>query len=206
MNATLASPPPQTSDMTPYILGRLPDIPLDKVGCPRRAKLEIDLLLLAIESLELGGAEQVLEMSKELGLDSVIKNRLSLWRMRSTNPLRRAHSRRLLGMNEAKALTIVACQLSRRYTVTIRQLLTEQQMLSSKFLPPECNFRLSEYLDLFRSHFRSRMNPRRSMVVTYADNDKLNELAIDLLSKLLFCTGTAGMERFWVSLFDGELK
>ena len=44
------------------------------------------------------------------------------------------------------------------------------------------------------------------MVVTYADNDKLNELAIDLLSKLLFCTGTAGMERFWVSLFDGELK
>ena len=65
MNATLASPPLPTNDMTPYVLGRLPDIPLDKVGCPRRAKLEIDLLLLAIESLELGGAEQVLEMSKE---------------------------------------------------------------------------------------------------------------------------------------------
>jgi Protein of unknown function (DUF3038) len=206
MNATLASPISQTSDMTLYILERLPDIPLDKVGCPRRAKLEIDLLLLAIESLELGGAEQVLEMAKEIGLDSVIKNRLSLWRMRSTNPLRRAHSRRVLSVNEAKALTIVACQLSRRYTVTIRQLLTEQQMLSSKSLPPECNFRLSEYLDLFRSHFHSRMNPRRSMVVTYADNDKLNELAIDLLNKLLFCTGTAGMKRFWVSLFDGELK
>jgi hypothetical protein len=192
--------------MTPYILERLPDIPLDKVGCPRRAKLEIDLLLLAIESLELGGAEQVLEMAKEIGLESVIKNRLSLWRMRSTNPLRRAHSRRVLSLNEAKALTIVACQLSRRYTVAIRQLLTEQQMLDRKALPPECNFRLSEYLDLFRSHFRSRMNPRRSMVVIYAENDKLNELAIDLLSKLLFCTGTAGMERFWVSLFDGELK
>ncbi|MEL7038440.1 MAG: DUF3038 domain-containing protein, partial [Cyanobacteria bacterium J06592_8] len=23
--------------------------------------------------------------------------------------------------------------------------------------------------------------------------------------KLLFCTGTAGMQRFWMSLFDGEI-
>jgi len=26
------------------------------------------------------------------------------------------------------------------------------------------------------------------------------------LSNLLFCTGTAGMQRFWVSLFDGEVE
>jgi hypothetical protein len=50
------------------------------------------------------------------------------------------------------------------------------------------------------------MNPRRSLVITYADDEKLNELGIDLLGKLLFCTGTAGMQRFWISLFDGELK
>jgi len=29
---------------------------------------------------------------------------------------------------------------------------------------------------------------------------------LNLLSKLLFCTGTAGMQRFWVSLFDGEVE
>jgi hypothetical protein len=208
MNATLVSPSPINDAPTPlpYVLERLPDIPLDKAGCPRRAKLEIDLLLIAIEALELGGAEQMLEMARDLGLEGIIKNRLSLWRMRSTNPLRRVHNRRILSMNEAKAMTVIACQLSRRLTVTIRQLLTEQHVLENKSLPPECNFRLSEYLDLFRSHFRSRMNPRRSLVVTYAHNDKLNELAIELLGKLLFCTGTAGMERLWVSLFDGEVK
>ncbi|MEL6162516.1 MAG: DUF3038 domain-containing protein, partial [Cyanobacteria bacterium J06628_3] len=27
-----------------------------------------------------------------------------------------------------------------------------------------------------------------------------------LLAQLLFCTGTAGMQRFWISLFDGEVE
>jgi len=26
------------------------------------------------------------------------------------------------------------------------------------------------------------------------------------LGQLLFCTGTAGMQRFWISLFDGEVE
>jgi Protein of unknown function (DUF3038) len=205
MNATLATPAVSTSP-APFILDNLPHIPLETTGCPRRTKLEIDLLLLALEALELGGAEHMLGMAKELELEGIIKNRTTLWRLRSTNPLRRAHSRRILRIDEAKALVIIGCQLARRLTVTIRQLLLEHQQLSDKSLPPECNFRLSEYLDLFRAHFRSRMNPRRSLVIAYADDDKLNELGIDLLGKLLFCTGTAGMQRFWISLFDGELK
>jgi len=65
---------------------------------------------------------------------------------------------------------------------------------------------LGEYLERFRVHFRSRMNPRRSTVVAYSSDDKLNALALDLLAKLLFCTGTAGMSRFWISLFDGEVE
>ncbi len=205
MNSTSAIVPVSTN-INPFILSNLPDIPLESTGCPRRARLEIDLLLLALEALELGGAEQMLDMARDLELGGIIKNRTVLWRLRATNPLRRAHSRQILTINEAKAMVIIGCQLARRLTVNIRQLLLEHQQLSDKSLPPECNFRLSEYLDLFRSHFRSRMNPRRSLVIAYADDEKLNELGIDLLGKLLFCTGTAGMQRFWISLFDGELK
>jgi hypothetical protein len=205
MNSTAAIVPVSTNT-NPFILNNLPDIPLENTGCPRRARLEIDLLLLALEALELGGAEQMLDMAIALELGGIIKNRTVLWRLRATNPLRRAHSRQILTINEAKAMVIIGCQLARRLTVNIRQLLLEHQQLSDKSLPPECNFRLSEYLDLFRSHFRSRMNPRRSLVIAYADDEKLNELGIDLLGKLLFCTGTAGMQRFWISLFDGELK
>ena len=37
------------------------------------------------------------------------------------------------------------------------------------------------------------------------DDEKLNQLALNLLSQLLFYTGTAGTQRLWNSLFDGEV-
>jgi hypothetical protein len=174
--------------------------------CPRRAKLEIDALLIAIEALELGGTEDLLSAAKTLNLDNIIKHRIALWRIRSTNPMRRAHTRRKLSMAEAKALTLICCHLSRKLTVKIRQLLIAHQQLSQKAIPPEYNFALSQYLDNFRANFRARMNPRRALVSRYQDDDALNEYAIVLLNKLIFCTGTMGEKRLWTSLFDGEVK
>jgi hypothetical protein len=188
------------------ILESLPNPAIAGDAAPRRTKVELDLMLLAIESIESASSEQMLDLAKELDLDRIVKNRIVLWRMRSTNPMRRAHTRRILSIQEAKALTAIACRLSSRLAVTIRQLLLAQQQLSDKQIPPECNFRLSEYLDRFRAHFRSRMNPRRAKVNAYQDDDKLNELAMSLLNKLLFCTGTLGTQRLWMSLFDGEVK
>jgi Protein of unknown function (DUF3038) len=188
------------------ILESLPNPTIEGDACPRRTKIELDLMLLAIEAVESASSEQMLELAKELDLDSIIKNRIVLWRLRSTNPMRRAHTRRNLSIREAKALTSIGCRLASRLAVTIRQLLQANQQLSDKQIPPEYNFRLSEYLDRFRAHFRSRMNPRRAKVSAYQDDDKLNELGISLLSKLLFCTGTLGTQRFWMSLFDGEVK
>mgnify|MGYP002777188581 CR=1 FL=1 len=162
-------------------------------------------MLLAIEALDLGGAEAILVMARELELHSIIKNRVVLWRLRSTNPSRRFSQRRPLTLAEAKSLVIVGCYLARRLTVLIRQLLLAYQQLSEKGLSMEHHFRLYEYLERFRAHFRSRMNPRRAAVAVYNSDEKLNELALSLLTQLLFCTGTYGMQRFWTSLFDGEV-
>ena len=194
-----------TAQSKPLILDSLSAPPISATVCPRRARVQIDLMLLAIECLELGGAEVMLAVAKQLELDEIIPNRVVLWRLRTTNPLRRSHTRRPLQLDEAKALVAIACQLARRLTVTIRQLLLAYQQLNEKQLPPEQNFRVSEYLERFRAHFRSRMNPRRAIVIAYKSDEQLNALAMSLLSQLLLCTGTSGMQRFWISLFDGEL-
>ncbi|MGM3306757.1 DUF3038 domain-containing protein [Anabaena sp. WFMT] len=197
----------------PMILDTLPDPAMPTAsfanagqGCPRRTALQIDLMLLAIEALELGGSEAILAFAQELDLTGIIKNRVNLWRMRASNPLRRAHIRRPLSIIEAKALVVIACYIARRLTVVIRQLLMIYQQLSEKQIPLEQNLRLANYLERFRAHFKSRMNSRRSVLLTLNSDEKLDELAIDLLGKLLFCTGTAGMQRFWISLFDGEVE
>ncbi|MFH7027791.1 MAG: DUF3038 domain-containing protein [Heteroscytonema crispum UTEX LB 1556] len=197
------SPTPQS---LPMILDTLPDPAIEGQGCPRKTRLQIDLILLAIEALELGGSEAFLAFAEELDLKGIIKDRVNLWRMRSTNPLRRANIRRPLSIMEAKALVVIACYIARRLTVVIRQLLMIYQQMSEKQIPLEQNLRLSNYLERFRAHFKSRMNSRRSGVLALSSDDKLDELAVSLLGQLLFCTGTAGMQRFWISLFDGEVE
>jgi hypothetical protein len=197
------SPTPQS---LPMILDTLPDPAIEGQGCPRKTRLQIDLILLAIEALELGGSEAILTFAQELDLKGVIKDRVNLWRMRSTNPMRRAHIRRPLTITEAKALVIIACYIARRLTVVIRQMLMIYQQMNDKQIPLEQNLRLSNYLERFRAHFKSRMNTRRSGLLALNSDEKLDDLAINLLGQLLFCTGTAGMQRFWISLFDGEVE
>ncbi len=197
------SPPARSNN--PIILESLPDQPTSDGSCPRRAQIQIDFLLLAIEALDLDGSEAILIVAKELGLQGIIKNRVALWRIRGTNPLRRYSQRRTLSQTEGKALVVIICNLARRLTVLIRQLLLGYQQLSDKQLSLEHHFRLADYLERFRAHFRSRMNPRRSGVMAYSTDEKLNQLALDLLEQLLFCTGTYGSQRLWSSLFDGEV-
>lgn len=206
VSASVKSLNDPTPESMPMILDTLPDPAIGPKGCPRRTTLQIDLMLLAIEALELGGSEAILAFAQELDLTGIVKNRVNLWRMRASNPLRRAHNRRPLTIMEAKALVVIACYIARRLTVVIRQMLMIYQQLSEKQIPLEQNLRLANYLERFRAHFKSRMNARRSILLTLNSDEKLDELAIDLLAKLLFCTGTTGMQRFWISLFDGEVE
>lgn len=189
----------------PLILDTLPDIPnLDT--CSPRMQQRIDLLLLALEALELGGSEYMLSTAQDLELQSVIDNRVTLWRLRCTNPWRRSYTRNTLNIPQAKALVIIINYRARQLTMLIRQLLSAHQDIQAKGLPVDQHFRLSEYLDRFRTHFRSRMNPRRAKVAHYLEAEEhLNQLAISLLTQLLFCTGASGAQRLWVSLFDGEV-
>ena len=205
-SASLKSDFPSPVDTSASILNTLPDIPIPSKGCSPRTQQQIDLLLLALEALELGGSENMLATARQLGIDSIILHRVNLWRLRCSNPWRRSYTRDYLSLEQAKALVIIAGYRAKDLMVIIRQLLVAEQQMREKNLPLDNHFRLSEYLERFRAHFRSRMNARRAKVSAYiGSEEQLNELALSLLDKLLFCTGTKGMQRVWYSLFDGEV-
>ncbi|WP_013324253.1 DUF3038 domain-containing protein [Gloeothece verrucosa] len=193
-------------DSKPTILDVLPNLPISGQRCAIRLQQQLDLMLLAIEALDLEATTHIIETVTELGLEEIINNRITLWRLRCSNPWRRSYTRSVLTVQQAKALAIIISHRAKYLSVSIRQLLLAEQQMRNKGLPVDNNFLISEYLERFRSHFRSRMNPRRAKVmVCLAIEDELNELALALLNQLLFCTGTTGMQRFWISLFDGEV-
>ncbi len=190
----------------PVILSSLRDFDIPGKICPPHTQQQIDLILLALEALEVGGGEYMLGLAKQLELEDIIKNRVEFWRLRCTNFWRKSYNRDNLSLDQAKALVIIASYRAKQLTVLIRQLLTAEQQMRQRNFPLGTNFLLSEYLERFRAHFHGRMNPRRAKISVYlASESELDNLAISLLNKLLFCTGTKGMERFWVSLFDGEV-
>jgi hypothetical protein len=197
-----------TEDQSPAaILHQLTDFSLPSTSGMIKLQQHLDLLLLALEALQLGGSEYMLATAKELGLNEIVKNRLSLWRLRCSNPWRKCYTRDLLTLSQAKALVLITAESAKKCIIPIRQLLVSVQQMRDKDMPLENNFRLSEYFRRFQSHFTSRMNPRRAKVSVYLSApEELNKLALSLLEELLFCTGVRGKERFWVSLFDGEIN
>jgi hypothetical protein len=205
-SASLESEHQSLKDSPASILNTLPDISLPARVCSPRTQQQIDLLLLALEALDLGASEHMLATARQLGIDRVVKHRVNLWRLRCSNPWRRSYTRDYLSLDQAKALVIIAGFRAKDLMVVIRQLLLAEQQMREKNLPLDNHFRLSEYLERFRAHFRSRMNSRRAKVSAYIDSEEqLNELALSLLNKLLFCTGNRGIQRVWYSLFDGEV-
>lgn len=188
------------------VLKTLPDFSLSSQRCANQLQQRIDLILLAIEALEVNAASKMLESAEGLGLQSLVPHSLALWRLRSTNPWRRSYNRIPLTLDQAKALVAIAHYQAKPLSVTIRQLLTAEQQMRAKRLPVGTNFLLSDYLSQFRSHFSSRMNPRRAKVsVLLSSEPAMDDFALGLLNQLLFCTGTIGMQRLWISLFDGEV-
>ncbi|MEO0540894.1 MAG: DUF3038 domain-containing protein [Cyanobacteria bacterium P01_A01_bin.105] len=197
--------PSAVASAKPLIIDKLSDPNIGSVDCPRRTRTQIDLILLAIEALDLAGSEAMLVAVRDLGLQEIIPGRVELWKLRSTNPLRKNSQRRPMSLQEAKALVAIACYLARKLTVLIRQLLIAEQQLQDKDLSVSHHFRLNHYVERFRVQFQRRMNPQRAAVIAYDDEEKLNDLALSLLTQLIFCTGVDGENRLWASLFDGEV-
>ncbi|MBE9030814.1 DUF3038 domain-containing protein [filamentous cyanobacterium LEGE 11480] len=197
-------PIPNSTAATPLILETLPNVLAEDSECPRRTRSQLDLLLLAIEALDLTGSEAILAVSQELDLQSVIRHRVALWRLRSTNPMRRLSQRQPMNLSEAKALTVIICNLARRLTVILRQLVLAQRQMAQGEDSAIQVLQLQDYLDRYRALFRARMNQRRTMSL-YDSDEALNTLALEQLTRLLFCTGTSGLQRLWISLFDGEV-
>ena len=195
-----------SQETQPLILSTLPDFPLSGQRCVTRIQQRVDLLLLAIEALDIGAAEHFLEIVQQLNLQGVVRHRLDLWKLRCTNPWRRSYNRVPLTLEQAKTLAILAHYRAKQLTVPIRQLLLAEQQMREKNLPVATNFLLSQYLEQFTSHFQGRMNPRRAKVSVYLSSETdLHDFALSLLKQLLFCTGTTGLQRLWISLFDGEV-
>lgn len=173
--------------------------------CPRSLRMDLDHLLLAVEAIDLQGNEAMLYLVQTLQLEKVIPNRVSFWRIRNTNPMRRNYQRASLSWDEAMALVLIICALAKQLNTVLRLLISTLHQIQEGKLEAlglqQNQFYVEGYLGRFRSLYLSRM--RSPSILT---DTEIDDLAIHTLTQLLFCSGVKGDQRLWHSLLDGIVR
>ena len=161
-------------------------------------KTHLDLIIIALESLAGISSEAMLQAAKKLNLDSVIADRVTLWRLRQSNPQRKSSGgRKKLDVEEARSLVLIVCYLAKQHQELIRRacLLLEQTIQQNQ--PPHRSGLLGDYLDAFSNTYQERMEEAEPL-----STDILYQLALKLLIDLIFYSSAQGHRRLWLALLD----
>jgi Protein of unknown function (DUF3038) len=177
-------------------------LPLQHEAPPDTAQLDniktqIDLVLLALESLVGIGSEAILQASKDLNLQDLVGDRVALWRLRQSNPMRRGTGgRKKLDIDEARSLVLISCHLAQQHQGTIRKAVLLLEATAEQNRQPYQTELLGDYIDQFTNTYEERMEAENF------SSSSLSDLALKLLIDLLFYSGPQGSRRLWVALLD----
>lgn len=160
-------------------------------------KAQLDLVLLALESLTGLGSDAMLTAAAHLGLSDLLSDRVNLWRLRQASPLRKGQGRKKLDIDEARALVLVITHLALHHQATIRQAVAQLEQALDQGRPPHRVAILGNYLDAFANAYQERMEADQT-----STPDDLNTLALKLLVDLLFYGAQGGSRRLWLALLD----
>jgi len=160
-------------------------------------KAQLDLVLLALEALAKIGSEAILQAATELNLAAVVADRVALWRLRQSSPLRKGQGRKRLDVEEARSLVLIICHLAKQQQELVRRAVALLEQLTEQNREPHQVALLGDYLDSFSNAYQERMEDGENTPQT-----QLTQLALRLLIDLLFYSSPSGARRLWLALMD----
>ena len=113
----------------------------------RESIQRLDLLLLALETIDLNGAESLYSLSDKLNLKKVIPNKVTLWKLRNNNPMRNSYNKNNIKLEEFEALIKLTTEMSKFLYPYLRQILQSRDDLIRNPKPwNEFKFRYTELI------------------------------------------------------------
>ncbi|MGL4883633.1 MAG: DUF3038 domain-containing protein [Waterburya sp.] len=161
-------------------------------------KSHLDLVLLALEAIADLSSEAVLQAAKDLHLEYIISDRLTLWRLRASNPQRQSSGgRKKLDVEEARSLVLIICYLANQHQELLRRAVSLLEQVTTQNQAPHEVALLGNYLDKFINYYQARISNASDISSAF-----LTQLAWKLLSDLLFYSGNNGHRLLWLAIFD----
>jgi hypothetical protein len=161
-------------------------------------KAHLDLILLSLEAIANLSSEAMLQSAKELNLESTIADRVELWRLRQSNPLRKSSGgRKKLDVEEARSLVLIIAYLAKQHQELLRRAVNLLEQVTEQNQEPHHTALLGDYIDKFINTYQARMAEDREMTSAI-----LYQLALKLLINLLFYSGNNGHRLLWLAILD----
>ncbi|MBW4574622.1 MAG: DUF3038 domain-containing protein [Aphanothece sp. CMT-3BRIN-NPC111] len=186
----MPTPTPQWEDLP---LAQEPEpVQLDNI------KTQLDLVLLALEALAGITSEAILQAAADLNLESIVADRVALWRLRQSNPKRKSSGgRKKLDVEEARSLVLIICHLAKQQHELTRRAVALLEQMAEQNREPHQAALLGDYLDAFSNTYQERMEDGDNL-----SPDVLTHLALKLLIDLLFYSSPNGHRRLWLALLN----
>ena len=162
----------------------------------REAIEKLDLLLLILETIDLNGIQSLYSLSNRLNFNHVFPNKVSIWKLRNNNPLRKSFVNNNIKVNEFDALIKITVEMSRYLYPYMREILkSKEDFEENSVIWNDFNKR---FIELIKERFNLD-SIRVKKLLNQAEND---EIIIKSLLTLSFCISNQGYQKLKNFLYD----
>ena len=142
-----------------------------------------------METIDLNGIQSLHAISNKLNLTNILPNKVTIWKLRNNNPMRKSHINNEIKSDEFEALTKITVEMSKYLYPYIREILQSRDNLDIN--PIIWNDFKKRFLELINERFNTN-----SMKVKKLFDQRLNdEILTKCLLTLAFCNCIDGFQK-----------
>ena len=163
---------------------------------PRKSIEKLDLLLLILETIDLNGIGSLYALSNKLNLNDVLPNKITIWKLRNNNPLRKSYVNNNIKLEEFDALIKITVEMSKYLYPYIREILKSKEDIEENSVI--WNDFKKRFIELINERFNTD-SVRVKKLLNQTEND---EIIIKSLLTLSLCISYNGHQKLKQFLFD----
>lgn len=164
---------------------------LDNIKC------HLGLVFLALDAIANISSEIMIQAAQDLQLESVMVDRLTIWRLSSSNSKGKTFGREKLDVEEVRSLILIICYLANQHQELLRRGVSLLEQVTEQHESPQQTALLGNYLDQFINSYQARIAD-----LQHISSEFLADLPWKLLNDLLFYSGHNGHFLLWKAIFD----
>ena len=142
-----------------------------------------------LETIDLNGIQSLFAISNRINLKDVLPNKVTIWKLRNNNPLRKSYVNNKIKIDEFEALIKITAEMSRYLYPYIRRILESREDLEKNAVV------WNDFNKRFVELIKERFNLDSIRVKKLLNTTENDEIVIKSLVTLSFCISNQGYQK-----------